>query len=97
MTKLVTSLGFLCVALTIAALSPATKPVIVPAGREKWMPVPGVAGVSITVLYGTPDKPGSGMYFERFKTSEDATESPHYHPTDELAKSLEWICYDRLW
>lgn len=87
MIKLFTSLVVLCFAMIAVAVSSAaiSRPTVMPAGTEKWMPVPGMAGVSIAILYGTPDKAGSGVYFERIKMSKDVADPPHYHPTDELA------------
>jgi mannose-6-phosphate isomerase-like protein (cupin superfamily) len=83
MTKLLTSVGFLCVVIAVAVIANAMGSVtVVPAGSEKWAPMAGMPGLSVAVLYGNPK--GSGVYAELLKTSALVSIPPHTHPNDEM-------------
>ncbi len=89
--KLLFSLSTSFVVLFMAVLASAattTKPTIVPTGSATWSAVPGMAGLSQAVLYGTPSKAGSGIYIERLKASSDVTFPVHWHPNTEAVTVL---------
>ena len=76
----------LCVALSASAYAMPTTamaPTIVMAGSVKWVPMKGLEGAWSSVIFGTPDKPGSGPYAERLKLADGVKFPPHWHAQTE--------------
>ena len=72
----------LCVALTASAYAMPTTamaPTVVMADSVKWTPMKGMQGTWSAVIYGTPDKPGSGPYAERLKMADGVKFPAHWH------------------
>lgn len=57
----------------------AMAPTVVMAGSIKWTPMKGMPGGWSSVIYGTPDKAGSGPYAERLKMTNGFKFPPHWH------------------
>ena len=64
-------------------MSSAMSPTVVTPDSVKWTPMQGYDGVWVAVIYGTPDKPGSGPYAERIKMNDGVKFPPHWHAETE--------------
>ena len=60
-------------------MSSAMTPTIAMPDSLKWTPLKGFQGAWVAVIYGTPDKPGSGEYAERLKMNDGVKFPVHYH------------------
>ena len=89
--RLISSIGLVCVLITIAAASAATapNPTVVPASSVKWMPYPGMSGLSEAVVYGTPDKAGSGTFALLLNATSSVTFPAHWHPGTEFVTVIK--------
>jgi quercetin dioxygenase-like cupin family protein len=89
--RLISSIGLVCVLVATAAASAATapNPTVVPAASVKWMPYPGMSGLSEAVVYGTPNKTGSGTFALLLNATSNVTFPAHWHPGTEYVTVIK--------
>ena len=64
---------------TNTMMSSAMAPTIVMPDTIKWMPLEGMQGAWMAVVYGTPKVAGSGQYVIRYKVNDGVKFPVHYH------------------
>ena len=69
----------ICVGSTIAQAGGPPAPTVVMPSALKWMPVKGITGIQMAVLWGDPTQSGS-QYALRYSVADGAKFAPHTHP-----------------
>ena len=84
--------AFRCLVMTFTVLAyisicwggEVLKPNVISPSQVKWVPVKGLPGVEMAVLWGDPDKTGS-QYAIRYKIAGGVKDPPHWHASPEQA------------